>query len=63
MEMWIARNENNSLVLYIGDKPIKDDEEWMSPFYGEEIALNNLLFPEVKWSDTEPTKVKLEIAK
>lgn len=63
MEMWLARDRSGSLFLFIGDRPIKEDKEWMPLGESDSVYLNKDIFPEVKWSDSEPTKVKLEIVK
>ena len=66
-EMWLARDKNSGLFLYIGSKPTKDSNEWnvqeLSTIRTRAIELNKDSFPEVKWSDDEPTKVKLIIEK
>lgn len=61
-EMWLARDEDESLYLYYGQKPVKGLCSW---FNGTKDYCNikKSLFPEVKWSDDEPTKVKLIIDK
>lgn len=61
IDMWVARDKDNSLYLYINKKPEKSDTIWDG--YGEYAELDPRLFPEVKWSDEEPTKVKLVIDK
>ena len=66
MEMWLARDKDGTLWLFTY-KPRKGDEEWEpTNVYDKNFTcmiLNGSLFPEVKWSDEEPTKVKLEIVK
>ena len=63
-EMWLARDENGSLYFHGYSKPKKDTWEgmWISDNYNPYL-INPELFPEVKWSDEEPTKVKLVIDK
>ena len=61
-EMWLARDKSGCLYLYKG-KPIKYSTYWRRPLPKDMIRLDNSLFPEVQWSDEEPTKVKLEIVK
>lgn len=66
IEMWLARDEDNSLYLYIRNKPSKGFSEWSLKIGAriyDVVNLNDSLFPEVKWSDDEPTKVKLVIEK
>ena len=60
IEAWAARDEGGMLYLY-RDKPIKDKFVWYSP--GFSLVLASASFPEIKWSDDEPTKVKITIEK
>ena len=60
MEAWAARDMDGKLFLY-RDKPIKDKFVWYSP--GFSLVLASASFPEVKWSDDEPTKVSITIKK
>ena len=66
-EMWLARDEDGSLFLYIGNIPIKNrlDNVWIAQelLVTGIVQLDKDLFPEVQWSDDEPTKVKLVIEK
>ena len=56
-----------NLFLYIGSIPIKNrlDNVWVAKEVRitDAMLLDKDLFPEVQWSDEEPTKVKLEIVK
>ena len=62
IERWIARDKDGTLCLYWGENPpTKTDILWDYSSDYEEI--DGSLFPEVKWSDDEPTKVKLVIDK
>ena len=61
-EMWLARDKSGYLYLYKG-KPIKYSTYWRRPLPKDMIKLENGLFPEVQWSDEEPTTVKLVIDK
>lgn len=63
--MYIARDEDGSLNLYRG-KPARNDSEWYpvdvdGKFSECFFELNESLFPEVKWTDKEPTMVELHI--
>ena len=62
IEAWLARDKDNDLCLFVDGKPEKEEKEWINPdaFW---IRIDSNIFPEVKWSDNEPTKVKLEIVK
>ena len=61
-----ARDEDGKLSLYLR-KPIKGIEKWiMFDTFGVSFGFARLVdecFPEVKWSDEEPTKVKITIDK
>ena len=61
IEAWVARDKDGSLYMYT-DKPKKKSEFWHAPKVGY-VKLDDSLFPEVKWSDEEPTKVKIIIDK
>ena len=60
IEAWAARDMDGKLFLY-RDKPIKDKFVWYSP--GFSFVLASASFPEIKWSDDEPTKVSITIKK
>lgn len=62
IELWIARDEDGGIYLY-SDKPRKYESGWYSPVYNvmNSLCLEDDSFPEVQWSDSEPTKVKLTI--
>ena len=61
-DMWLARDQNGSLCLFIGEKPKKYKTYWHD-WSGGWKRINSNLFPEVKWLDEEPTKIKLVIEK
>ena len=60
IELWAARDKDGKLFLY-RDKPIKDKFVWYLP--GSSLVLASASFPEIKWSDKEPTKVSITIKK
>ena len=62
VEVWAARDENGMLCLFI-EKPRKWRNQWHSDYASSIGILSFECFPEIKWSDEEPTKVKLEIVK
>ena len=66
-EMWLARDKDDDLFLYIGSIPIKNrlDNVWIAQelLVTGSVRLDKDLFPEVQWSDDKPTKVKLVIEK
>ena len=64
MEAWAARDKDGELYLY-KDKPLRGSEQW----HENPVSITGLIelrkesFPEVKWSDDEPTRVKITIEK
>ena len=62
-EMWLARDNSGSLYMFIGAKPNKYKCIWHNSMAIEILMIGSSIFPEVKWSDEEPTKVKLVIDK
>ena len=60
--IWVARDKDGSLFLYVNQKPSKEETIWDDD-YGRYIEIDGSLFQEVQWSDAEPTKVRLEIEK
>ena len=63
IERWLARDKDGTLCLHIGQEPPKKCKTIWDDDYDNFIELDGSLFPEVKWSDEEPTKVKLVIDK
>lgn len=62
IERWVARDKDGTLFMFIGDNPpTKGESIWDDN--GDFVKIDCNLFPEVKWSDDEPTKVKLIIDK
>ena len=61
-EMWLARDEDGTLFLFT-QKPSKLKGRWASILGTRRGELPGTMFPEVQWSDNEPTKVKLVIDK
>lgn len=63
---WIARDGNMSLYVFF-ERPKKFEKykcwdlENTEGMWGTYKELNKDLFPQVKWEDSEPTKVKLTI--
>lgn len=57
---WVARDEDNCLYLY-SSKPTKSTYKWLDVTY-KFMALPNDSFPNVKWEDSEPTRVYIRIA-
>ena len=62
LKAWVARDEDGMLYLYLA-KPRKNQSKWLPNIRFDFVELSRELFPEVKWEDEEPTKVKLIIDK
>ena len=60
IEAWAARDKDGKIFLY-RIKPIKDKFVWYSP--GFNLLLASASFPEIQWSDEEPTRVTITIKK
>ena len=57
--MWIARDKDGSLWLYVDNKPKRILIEWQTTNRIERLCnINRLLFNDLKWED-EPIEVEL----
>ena len=63
LERWVARDKDGTLCLYFGNKPPEKCKTLWDVYDDLFIEIDGSLFPEVQWSDEEPTKVKLVIDK
>ena len=61
LKAWVARDEDGMLFLYLS-KPINFEGRWI-PTDNKFTVMNEQLFPEVQWSDEEPTRVSITIKK
>ena len=63
IEAWVARDEDGMLYLYLRE-PQKVTGQWTLPDIGFDfIRLGRESFPEIQWSDDEPTRVSITIKK
>ena len=64
LEAWVVRDESGELYLF-WEKPRKGCSVWLADVnpLGCCRRLDDALFPEVQWSDEEPTRVKITIEK
>ena len=64
LEAWLARDKGGELYLY-KDKPFRGSEQWHENPASNTglIELRKEWFPEIQWSDEEPTKVSITIKK
>ena len=61
IEAWVARDEDGMLYLYLRE-PQKVTGQWIAPdLHLGFIKLDDTMFPEVQWSDEEPTRVSITI--
>ena len=60
--VWLARDKDDRLHVYRGEKPKRFLKTWSISSF-DVSPLPRQWFPEVQWSDDEPTKVKLIIEK
>lgn len=62
MKAFIARDSDGGLYLYYSNPPIKSEEIWVSLYTPRNtFKIDDMLFPEVKWEDEEPTEINIEI--
>ena len=59
----MTRDKDGTLCLHIGQEPPKKCKNIWDDYFDNFIDLDGYLFPEVQWSDEEPTKVRLVIEK
>ena len=59
LKAWVARDDDGSLYMYTA-KPKKIRDFWHAGGLGY-MKLDDSLFPEVQWSDEEPTEVSITI--
>jgi hypothetical protein len=57
--MWVARDENDRLYLYIGSKPERTEHYWgCRESEDRYLELPYNMFPKLRWED-EPLEVEL----
>ena len=59
----MARDKDGTLYLYVGNNYPRRGYTYWTTDDGDCLQIDPHLFPEVQWSDEEPTKVKLVIDK
>ena len=62
IEAWVSRDKDGGIAMS-ENKPFKDECADIWACGGQYVYLPDNWFPEVQWSDNEPTKVKLVIEK
>lgn len=58
MTAWVARDEDGELCIGT-TPPIKQGNVWVG--FAEYMQLDKSRFPQVQWSDEEPTEVEITI--
>lgn len=58
---WVAREKNGALFLFC-EKPKKSKSYWINSNTFNSLVLPKEAFPNVKWEDSEPTRVCIRIA-
>lgn len=53
---WIARDEYGDLWVY-ERKPTKEATYWDQPYGELKFIMNSTLYPSIKWTDPQPTKI------
>ena len=59
MKLWIARNKDNTLVVF-QSKPLLNNQEWDEYLNEDYMYIPEYLFPEVTFENS-PKEVKLEL--
>ena len=60
IEGWAARDKDGQIYIYLdGDKPTRYETMYLTN--GELFEIQESFFQNIKWSDEEPTKVKITI--
>lgn len=66
--MWIARDKSGEVYLFTKNKPVKKYGAWWDETNNDTndgiyIGFGDSVFPEVSYSDDEPTEVEIVIKK
>jgi len=58
--MYLVREQNNDLLLFLGDeKPFKHNGSWKTKHNCQSVMLDSKQHPEVQWIDREPTECEI----
>lgn len=63
MRLYVARDEDDALFLYQAADLYKTSTYWRPISCCFAARLDDNLFPEIRWKDSEPTEVELVIKK
>lgn len=62
MKLWIARNKDNTLVLFQSKPVLTDDLDWNEILNEDWMFIPEYLYPEVTFENS-PQQVKLKLIK
>lgn len=62
MKLWIARDEDGALALFVNERPMLHQNGRFDNFLGEYVTIDSDLFPEVTFENS-PMEVELVIKK
>ena len=62
MDFWIARNTDDTLVLFQSKPILNDNLEWEEILNEDCMFIPDYLYPQVTWENS-PQRIKLELIK
>lgn len=62
MKLWIARNTDDTLVLFQSKPILNDDLDWEEVLNEDYMFIPDYLFPQITWENS-PQRIKLELIK
>ena len=62
MKFWIARNKNNTLVIFQSKPFLNDNQEWDEHLKEDYMYIPEYLFPEVTFENS-PQEIELKLVK
>lgn len=62
MDFWVARNTDDTLVLFQSKPILNDDLDWEEVLNEDYMFIPDYLYPEVTWENS-PQRIKLELIK
>lgn len=60
MDFWIARNTDDTLVLFQSKPILNDNLDWEEILNEDYMFIPDYLFPQVTWKNS-PQRIKLEL--
>ena len=62
MDFWVARNTDDTLVLFQSKPILNDDLDWEEVLNEDYMFIPDYLFPQITWENS-PQRIKLELIK